>query len=126
MRKKGEKCKRIKTMQVLFSELNRNFFFSKKLFQLKDNYFTILCWFISYINMKQPQVYTCPLSLEPPCHLPPHPTPLGCHRAPDLRSLSHTVGEGNGTPLSTLAWKIPWMEEPGRPQSMRSLGVGHD
>ena len=27
---------------------------------------------------------------------------------------------------STLAWKIPWMEEPGRLQSMRSLGVGHD
>ena len=22
---------------------------------------------------------------------------------------------------STLAWKIPWMEEPGRPQSMGSL-----
>ena len=27
-------------------------------------------------------------------------------------------GEGNGTPL---AWKIPWMEEPGRLQSMGSL-----
>ena len=27
---------------------------------------------------------------------------------------------------STLAWKIPWMEEPGRLQSMESLGVGHD
>ena len=27
---------------------------------------------------------------------------------------------------STLAWKIPWMEEPGRLQSMGSLGVGHD
>ena len=27
---------------------------------------------------------------------------------------------------STLAWKIPWTEEPGRLQSMRSLGVGHD
>ena len=27
---------------------------------------------------------------------------------------------------STLAWKIPWMEEPGRLQSMRSLRVGHD
>ena len=36
------------------------------------------------------------------------------------------VGEGNGTPLSTLAWKIPWMEEPGGLQSMGSLGVGHD
>ena len=27
---------------------------------------------------------------------------------------------------STLAWKIPWMEEPGRVQSTRSLRVGHD
>ena len=27
---------------------------------------------------------------------------------------------------STLAWQIPWMEEPGRLQSMGSLGVGHD
>ena len=27
---------------------------------------------------------------------------------------------------STLAWKIPWIEEPGRLQSMGSLGVGHD
>ena len=27
---------------------------------------------------------------------------------------------------STLTWKIPWMEEPGRLQSMGSLRVGHD
>ena len=27
---------------------------------------------------------------------------------------------------STLAWKIPWMEDPGRLQSMGSLRVGHD
>ena len=27
---------------------------------------------------------------------------------------------------STLAWKIPWMEEPSRLQSMGSLRVGHD
>ena len=26
---------------------------------------------------------------------------------------------------STLAWKIPWMEEPGRLQSMGSLRVRH-
>jgi len=26
----------------------------------------------------------------------------------------------------TLAWKIPWMEEPGRLQSMGSLRVGYD
>ena len=27
---------------------------------------------------------------------------------------------------TTLAWKIPWTEEPGGLQSMGSLGVGHD
>ena len=30
------------------------------------------------------------------------------------------------THSSTLAWKIPWMEEPGRLQSMRLLRVGHN
>ena len=29
------------------------------------------------------------------------------------------------THSSTLAWKIPWTEEPGRLQSMGSLRVGH-
>ena len=30
------------------------------------------------------------------------------------------------THSSTLAWQIPWMEEPGRLQSMGSLRVGYD
>jgi len=30
------------------------------------------------------------------------------------------------THSNTLAWKIPWMEEPGRLQSMGSQRVGHD
>ena len=30
------------------------------------------------------------------------------------------------THSSTLAWKIPWMEEPGRLQSMESQRVVHD
>ena len=33
-------------------------------------------------------------------------------------------GIGNGTHSSILAWRIPWMEEPGRPQSMGSQRVG--
>ena len=35
-------------------------------------------------------------------------------------------GEGDGTPSSTLAWEIPWMEEPDRLQSMGSRRVRHD
>ena len=27
---------------------------------------------------------------------------------------------------STIAWKVPWTEEPGRLQSMESKRVGHD
>ena len=27
---------------------------------------------------------------------------------------------------STIAWKVPWMEEPGRLQSMGSQTVGHN
>ena len=38
-------------------------------FSLKDNCFTVLCWFLLNINMNQPQVYICPLPLEPPSHL---------------------------------------------------------
>ena len=39
--------------------------------------------------------------------------------------LSRSRG-GNGTHSSTLAWKLPWTEEPGRLQSMGSLRIGHD
>ena len=34
--------------------------------------------------------------------------------------------EGMATHPSILAWRIPWTEEPGGPQSMRLQRVGHD
>ena len=37
-----------------------------------------------------------------------------------------SVEKAVATHSSTLAWKIPWMEEPGRLQSMGSLRVGHN
>ena len=40
--------------------------------------------------------------------------------------LEDSLEEGTATHSSILAWKIPWMEEPGRLQSMGSLRVGHD
>ena len=51
--------------------------------------------------------------------------------AGDLGSIpgsGRSSGEGNGNPLqsSTLAWKIPWTEEPGTLQSMGTQRVGHD
>ena len=35
-------------------------------------------------------------------------------------------GEGNGNPLQYLPWEIPWMEEPGRLQSMGCKRVAYD
>ena len=38
----------------------------------------------------------------------------------------HALEKEMATHSSTLAWKISWMEEPGRLQSMGLLRVGHD
>ena len=38
----------------------------------------------------------------------------------------HPMEKGMATHSSTLAWRIPWTEEPGRIQSMRSQRVRHD
>ena len=43
-----------------------------------------------------------------------------------IPGLGKSPGEGNGNPLQYLAWKIPWMEEPCRLQSMGSQRVGHN
>ena len=44
-----------------------------------------------------------------------------------IRVVSSAYPEKAMAPYSsTLAWKIRWMEEPGRLQSMGSLGVRHD
>ena len=37
-----------------------------------------------------------------------------------------SLEEGMATHSSILAWRIPWTEEPGGPQSMGSQRVGHD
>ena len=41
-------------------------------------------------------------------------------------SLDYSLEKAMAPHSSTLAWKIPWTEEPGRLQSMGSLRVGHD
>src|SRR5574341_846730 len=47
----------------------------------------------------------------------------GAGREAAIRSLQAV---GMAPHSSTLAWKIPWTEEPGRLQSMGSLRLGHD
>ena len=44
----------------------------------------------------------------------------------DLEMTERLTEKAMAPHSSTLAWKIPWMEEPGRLQSMGSLRVGHD
>ena len=58
-------------------------------------------------------------------HLCPQtsPKPLGFG---DVKKFYFTVTKAMAPHSSTLAWKIPWTEEPARLQSMGSLGVGHD
>jgi len=42
------------------------------------------------------------------------------------RGLADEMEKAMAPHSSTLAWKIPWTEEPGGLQSMGSLRVGHD
>ena len=54
-------------------------------FYLEDNCFTMLCWFLPFNNVSQPQVYTCPLPLEPPSH------PSRLSQSTRLSSLCYTT-----------------------------------
>ena len=45
---------------------------------------------------------------------------------PDLLQMHFSMEKATVPHSSTLAWKIPWMEEPGGLQSMGLLRVGHD
>ena len=49
-------------------------------------------------------------------------------RETQVRSLSQEdpLEKEMETQSSTLAWKIPWTEEPGKLQSIESQRVGHD
>ena len=52
--------------------------------------------------------------------------PLTMHKT-WVRSLGQEdpLEKGMATHSSTLAWRIPWIWEPGRPQSMGTQTVGH-
>ena len=46
--------------------------------------------------------------------------------AGSIPGLGRPPGDGQGDPLSILAWKIPWTEEPGGLLSLGSHRVRHD
>ena len=74
---------------------NSSLFFFKLInfFKLEANYFTVLWWFLPYIDMNQPWVYLCsppiPLGWPRTSHLPPDPIPLGWPRTLTLSALLH-------------------------------------
>ena len=76
---------------------------------------------ISKIIRPLPGKYSSPPQLPPACkEALIFPLALFC-------SLLLFISEKAVAPHSTtLAWKIPWTEEPGGQQSMGSLRVGHD
>ena len=104
-------------------------------------YFTILYWFCHTSTCICHRCTHIPHP-EPPSHLPPHTILLGHPSAPapsfldpasnlDWQFIFYMIlymfSEKAMAPhSSTLAWKIPWTEEPGRLQSMGSLRVRHD
>ena len=65
----------------------------------------------STVTLEPPKIKPATVSIDPPsiCHEVMGPA--------EKAMAPHS---------STLAWKIPWTEEPGGLQSMGSLGVGHD
>ena len=90
-------------------------------------YFIILCWFLPYNHMNQPQVYICPLSLEPTSHLT-HILPFRLSQGTGMSSLCHTA---DSHWLTILHGKIPWRREwqpipvslPGESHGQRSLSI---
>ena len=75
-----------KRAYVVYTEDFFNFIY----FKLEGNCFTILCWFLPY-NQHESATGIHMSLLEPPSHLPPHPTLLGCQGALGLTSLYHAA-----------------------------------
>ena len=53
-------------------------------------------------------------------------TKQNIHLTEVLKLLEELTEKAMAPHSSTLAWKIPWMVEPGRLQCMGLLRVGHD
>ena len=82
------RCNCWKKYWVFFFLLYFSFLFKIYLFQLEDNFFTILCWFPPYININQPSVYICPL--------------------PGGSVVKYLIANAGDTGLIPVAGKIPW------------------
>ena len=66
------------------------------------------------------------ISISVPCILPWYYCVKVVYVSKFWALLSGTMEKAMAPHSSTLAWKIPWTEEPGGPLSMGSHRVGHD
>ena len=81
-------------------------------------------WLIS-LSVFRPRLMFLPLA--PSQAAPDYPQdPWVRPHGTSCRFRSHSSRQVMAPHSSTLAWKIPWTEEPGRLQSMRLWRVGHD
>ena len=81
----------------------------------------MLCWFLPYkmwISYKYTDIWASLVAQW-------RNAPARAGDSDLTPGLGRSPGEGNDNHYSILAWEIPWTEEPGRLQSMRSKRVGH-
>ena len=80
-------------LMLLNCGVGEDFFFSIYFYQLEANYFTILQWFLSYIDMNQPWIYMYSPSQSP---LPPPSLPdsSGSSQCTRPEHLSHASSLG--------------------------------
>ena len=78
--------------------------------------------FLLYSIVNQLDIYIYPLCLGFSSHLGLHKPVLYSRFSLAILYTEKTMAAHS----STLAWKIPWMEEPGGLQSMGSQRVEHD
>ena len=117
-------------LTILQLKYNEKFFLSRPGYDYK----IMSDWLLLFLN-KPENLLRIPSSLERALKLLPENYLLDQSANPTRQSVtlwSHsmklwlTTEKAMAAHPSTLAWRIPWTEEPGRLQSMGSHRVGHD
>ena len=114
-----KKCHYLSIFLRQLSYFSDSFFFLFLNFILFFN-FTILYWFCHistwirprYTHVLHPEPSSrlppCTIPSNPPPYLPPHPLPPGCHRAPALSCLHHTLNSDRLSLLHMVIYMFQW------------------